>query len=387
MFAVGWGANQFSPMLLVYHRELGLSARTQDVLFGVYALGLVPALLLGGRASDRYGRRPLVLSFCALSPLASLVLVLGRHSEVALGAGRLLAGACSGVVFSAAAAWVQELSSEGDPGAAARRAAIALSAGFGAGPLGASLLAQWAPHPLWVPYLLHIVLGTVAFVAVLAVPETVRRGVRGPLWTWPRAVRTRRFGLVVAPMAPWVFGLASVGGVVLPRAIGGRAIAFAGVVNAVTLWSGVAGQAGARRLEARPPMLAAFCGMGLGVAALAGAALVLGDATEPGVLLIAVPLGMGYGLILVGGLRETERLARPDERAATIAVFLALTYAGFAVPYLVSALGGDAAALATIGAVMAGCLALTFVASRTPPTSAATPSSATASAHGKPPPP
>src|SRR3954447_13946465 len=367
MFAVGWGANQFSPMLLVYHRELAWSASTQDLLFGVYALGLVPALLLGGRASDRYGRRPLGLVFCALSPLASVVLVLGRHSEVALGAGRLLAGACSGVVFSAAAAWVQELSRGDDAGAAARRAAIALSAGFGAGPLGAALVAQWAPHPLWTPYLLHLVLGTVAFAAVVGVRETVRRGVRGPLWTWPRAVRTRRFGLVVAPMAPWVFGLASVGGVVLPRAIGGRAIAFAGVVNAVTLWSGVAVQAVARRMEARRPMLAAFCGMGLGVAALAGAALVLGDATEPGVLLIAVPLGMGYGLILVGGLRETERLARPDERAATIAVFLALTYAGFAVPYLVSALGGDAAALGSLAAVMAGCLALTFAASRTPP--------------------
>src|SRR3954447_11531251 len=364
MFAVGWGANQFSPMLLAYHRELGLSARTQDVLFGVYALGLVPALLLGGRASDRFGRRPLVLSFCALSPLASVILVFGRHSEVALGVGRLLAGACSGVVFSAAAAWVQELSTEGDPGAAARRAAIALSAGFGAGPLGAALVAQWAPHPLWTPYLLHLVLGTVAFAAVVGVRETVRRGVRGPLWTWPRAVRTRRFGLVVAPMAPWVFGLASAGCVVLPRAIGGRAIAFAGVVNALTLWSGVAVQPLARRIEARRPMLAAFCGMALGTAALFVAALVLAHAAEPSVLLIAIPLGCAYGLILVGGLRETERLARPDERAATIAVFLALTYAGFALPYLVSALGGDAAALALLAAVMAACLALTFAAAQ-----------------------
>src|SRR3954466_9277847 len=387
MFAVGWGANQFSPMLLVYHRELGLSARTQDVLFGVYALGLVPALLLGGRASDRYGRRPLVLSFCALSPLASLVLVLGRHSEVALGAGRLLAGACSGVVFSAAAAWVPELSTEGDPGAAARRAAIALSAGFGAGPLGAALVAQWAPNPLWTPYLLHLVLGTAAFAAVVGVRETVRRGARGPLWTWPRAVRTQRFGLVVAPMAPWVFGLASVGGVVLPRAIGGHAIAFAGVVNAVTLWSGVAIQPLARRIEERRAMLAAFCGMTLGVAALALAALVLDHATQPAVLLVAVPLGAGYGLILVGGLRETERLARPDERAATIAVFLALTYVGFAVPYLVSALGGDVGALALLAAVMGGCLALTLAtAARIVTPSTAAPSSAAASTHGNPPP-
>jgi MFS family permease len=365
MFAVGWGANQFSPMLLVYHRELSLTARTQDVLFGVYALGLVPALLLGGRASDRYGRRPLVLAFLALSPLASLILVLGRHSELALGAGRLLAGACSGVVFSAAAAWVQELSAEG----AARRAAIALSAGFGSGPLGAALVAQWAPHPLWTPYLLHIALGLAALAVALPVPETVAERRRGALWTWPRAARTRRFRLVVAPMAPWVFGLASAGCVVLPRAIGGRAIAFAGVVNALTLWSGVAVQPLARRLEERRAMLAAFCGLALGTAALAVAALVLAHAAEPGVLLVAVPLGAAYGLILVGGLHETERLARPDERAATIAVFLALTYVGFGLPYLVSALGGDAAALAALAVAMAACLALTFAA-RTRPVAA-----------------
>ena len=362
MFAVGWGANQFSPMLLVYHRVLEWSARTQDVLFGVYALGLVPALLLGGRASDRYGRRPLVLTFLALSPLASLVLVLGHDSVLALAVGRLLAGACSGVVFSAAAAWVQELSADSDPGAAARRAAIALSAGFGTGPLGAALVAQWAPHPLWTPYLLHIVLGTVALALALPVPETVAERRPGALWTWPRAVRTRRFRLVVTPMAPWVFGLASTGGVVLPRAIGGHAVAFAGVVNAVTLWSGVAVQPLARRIEERRAMLAAFCGMVLGTAALFTAALVLAQAAEPSVLLIAIPLGAGYGLILVGGLRETERLASDDERAATIAVFLALTYAGFALPYLVSALGGGAGALALLATAMAACLALTFAA-------------------------
>jgi len=257
---------------------------------------------------------------------------------------------------------LSESNSNPQPVRAARRAAVALSAGFGAGPLGASLIAQWGPNPLWTPYLLHIVLGTVAFASALPAPETVAERRPGPLWRLPQAVRGRRFRLVVAPMAPWVFGLASAGGVLLPRAIGGKAIAFAGVVNALTLWSGVAVQPLARRIEERRPMLAAFCGLALGTAALFAAAVVLAHAAEPSVLLAAVPLGAGYGLILVGGLHETERLARPDERAATIAVFLALTYAGFALPYLVSALGGDAGALAVLAAAMAGCLALTFAA-------------------------
>jgi hypothetical protein len=35
-FAVGWGANQFSPMLVAYRHELRLSARVEAALFGIY---------------------------------------------------------------------------------------------------------------------------------------------------------------------------------------------------------------------------------------------------------------------------------------------------------------------------------------------------------------
>src|SRR4051794_4972986 len=157
MFAVGWGANQFSPMLLVYRDEIGLSASTRAALFGVYAAGLIPGLLFGGRASDRHGRRSLVLPFVALSPLATLILIVGRDDLALLAAGRLLAGLCSGVVFGTASAGVRGLWGGGAPGAAARRAAIALSAGFGAGPLVAAIVAQWSSDPLVVPYLPHLV--------------------------------------------------------------------------------------------------------------------------------------------------------------------------------------------------------------------------------------
>src|SRR5947209_15691036 len=52
----GWGSNQFTPMLLVYHARLGLSTTTLEALFGAYAAGLIPGLLLVGRWSDRHGR-------------------------------------------------------------------------------------------------------------------------------------------------------------------------------------------------------------------------------------------------------------------------------------------------------------------------------------------
>jgi MFS family permease len=73
MFAVGYGANQIVPMLIVYRHTLNLSESGTLAVLGTYSLGIVPAFLLGGPASDAYGRRGLVIPFTAVSVLASLV--------------------------------------------------------------------------------------------------------------------------------------------------------------------------------------------------------------------------------------------------------------------------------------------------------------------------
>ena len=170
MFAVGWGANQFSPMLIVYRHALGLSAGEIAGLFAIYAATLIPGLLAGGSLSDRFGRRACVLPFAALSPVATLLLVLGPHSLPLLVAGRALAGLCSGMVIGPATAWIQDLS--GGDARSARRAALALSAGFGLGPVVAAFLAQWAGDPLVVPYLPHLALGVAALAIGLTAPGT-----------------------------------------------------------------------------------------------------------------------------------------------------------------------------------------------------------------------
>src|ERR1700761_3450303 len=128
MFAVGWGANQFSPLLIEYRHALSLSAGVLPGLFGIYAATLIPGLLIGGPVSDRIGRRPVVLPFVVASPLATLKLMLGPRSLPAMAAARALAGLCWGVVFGSATAWPQGRSDA--PAPSARRSAVALSAGF-----------------------------------------------------------------------------------------------------------------------------------------------------------------------------------------------------------------------------------------------------------------
>ena len=67
LFAVAWGANQFTPLLLVYRQRFGFGPAVLGALWGCYAVGLVPGLLLGGAASDARGRRPVVVPFFFLS--------------------------------------------------------------------------------------------------------------------------------------------------------------------------------------------------------------------------------------------------------------------------------------------------------------------------------
>src|SRR5690349_12228537 len=347
MFAVGWGANQFSPMLIVYRHELGLTAGAVAGLFLVYALTLVPGLLVGGPASDRFGRRPVVWPFVALSPLATLLLVLGPRSLAMIAVGRALAGLCSGVVFGAATAWVQEVSL--DEGLSVRRSALALTAGFGLGPVVAAVLAQWAGDPLVVPYLPHLVIGTAAAVLLAWTPSGVAPRAPAPVRSrlspatvrrWPpAAVRTRRFWLAVAPGSPLVFGSVALAIVVLPEDVtSARTLSagFAGLMTALSFAAGVAVQPFARRLRdmltgAVAGLACAAAGTAVGIGAVAGPDRVLAGAA-------AVLLGLAYGLCLVSGLRQAEQMAAPDERGAVVACYYALAYLGFAAPYLAAGL-------------------------------------------------
>jgi MFS family permease len=352
MFAVGWGANQFSPLLIEYRHELSLSAGTLAGIFAIYAATLIPGLLIGGPVSDRIGRRPVVLPFVVLSPLATLMLMLGPRSLPVIAAGRALAGLCSGVVFGSATAWVQELSD--DPAASARRSAVALSAGFATGPAIAAVLAEWAPDPLVLPYLPHVIIGLVAVLLLWPTPETVRRGAgageTGPdqqpaarrRWP-PQAVRTARFWLAVAPAAPWVFGAASLAFVVLPQEItrkGSLSVGYAGLITTITVASGIAVQPLARRLEARHRLSGEIAGLACAAVGTGVAIAVVGASSRAGAVGCAVAFGLAYGLCLVSGLRECERLADRGQHGAVVACFYALTYLGFGVPYLVDALNG-----------------------------------------------
>jgi MFS family permease len=377
LFASGWGANHFAPLLLVYRDRLGLDARALALLFGMYALGLVPGLLLAGPLSDRRGRRTVVLPSAMVAVVASAVLGAFGDRFWALLIGRLLYGLGAGGVMSAGATWLLELSAQqtarsgaaGSGSAArdktvgigARRATIALSCGFGFGPLFSGVLAEYAPAPTVLPFAAHAILLGSLLVIARGAPETVERtagaATRPLLRIELDRVGWRRFLRGVAPMAPFVFALPTIPTASLPGMLGGalgRApIAYIGVLCVMTLFAGVGAQPLTRRLA---PAFAARLGLFVGAAGVAIGAITV--ATQTPVLLLAVApiMGAAYGVCMTAGLQTVQRLALPEARGGITGLYYVLTYIGFASPWLLAVaarITAPAAALAVTAAVTA----------------------------------
>jgi MFS family permease len=374
MFCIGWGGNQFTPLLIVYRDRGGYSQVGVDVFLGAYVLGLIPGLLVASALSDRYGRRPLLLSGMASSIAGSAVLAFGPTAGAsAIIAGRMLSGLAIGIAMAVGTSWVKELSTPAfdpglDPGTGARRSSIALTLGLGIGPGVASVLAQWAPFPLVLPYLVQIALVLLVLPSLASrVPETrfdagavsLRKRLRVPL------ASHRRFRYVIAPMAPWIFGSAAVAYAVIPQLVDGRvghwALIFTAALTVATLGAGVLVQPIAKRLDDVSTARAVFISMVLMSLGMALAALTAVTRSPWMAAPVAVLLGAAYGIAVVSGLLEVQRIAEPDELAGLTGVYYALAYVGFLIPALLAGLShwlSYPVMLATLALLAVGCTAV-----------------------------
>jgi MFS family permease len=109
-------------------------------------------------------------------------------------------------------------------------------------------------------------------------------------------------------------------------------MAFAALISVVTLSCGFAIQTLARRIDRPDSARASQLALILLVGGMTMAALASAILTIWAVLAAAVVLGAGYGIALVAGLSEVQRLAPPGDLAGLTAVYYALTYLGFAIP-------------------------------------------------------
>ncbi|MET7999195.1 MFS transporter [Amycolatopsis sp. NPDC005232] len=360
VFVVGWGGNQFTPLLVMY-KEAGYSTFTVDALLGAYVVGLVPGLLLSGGLSNRYGRRPVMLAGTVLSLLASVLIALGPEGAGWIAAGRFLTGVAVAAAMAVGSTWIKELA-DADPRGAAdvgtRRAALCLTLGLGIGPGAAGVLAQWGPWPMVLPFAVHIGLALLALPFIPRSPETLGLESRKPaLSRLPVTTRHPRFRRIILPMAPWIFGSCGVAYAIMPQLVqdklGSWSLAYSTLLTVCAIGAGVGIQPIAKRVDRTTSARAVLTGMAVMCTGLVLAA-VAADLRSPWLaLLTAVVLGTAYGIVVVSGLLELQRLARPEEIAQLTGVYYALAYIGFLLPSLLAALSGFASY-----PMLLGCLAV-----------------------------
>src|SRR3954447_16345673 len=161
-----------SPLYATYRELWGFSSVVLTLVYATYAFGVLASLVLAGRVSDQWGRRPVLLvSLGAL--LGTSVLFMFASSVEWLFVARGLQGLATGLALGAAWAAMLDLHPRRDPAGVGLANGVVSTGGMGLGVLLSSALVQFAPAPRVLPYVVLLVLFAIAFVGALLMPEPV----------------------------------------------------------------------------------------------------------------------------------------------------------------------------------------------------------------------
>lgn len=336
VLAVGMiGTTLPTPLYGLYQKEIGFSSLMVTIVFAAYAAGVIAVLVLAGDFSDTLGRRPMLLAGLAFAVGSGLCFVFEGGLPL-LFAGRVLSGFSAGLFTGVATVAIMELAPEDRRGRASFTATAANMLGLGCGPLLAGLLAQYAPWPLRLPYLVHLGLVVVAVGLALWLPETVRHSGPRPRLRLrapgvPAEVRAVFLPAALAAFVGFaIFGLfTSVAPSFMAQTLGVHNLAVSGAVVFLTFAASTAGQ-GAMGLAGVDRSLAWGCFVLVaGVACIAGSLL---SASLPLLAIGAVVSGLGQGLLFRSGLIVVSGRAPAGRRAETTSAFFVVAYLGISLP-------------------------------------------------------
>ncbi|MFE4969003.1 MFS transporter [Streptomyces sp. NPDC056660] len=337
-----------TPVYALYAARWHFSPITTTVVFGVYAVVVLTALLVLGRASGHLGRRPVLLAALALQVIAMVVLSMAGGVG-ALIIGRVLQGIATGGALGALGAAMLDIDRE----RGTRANAVAPGLGSGVGALLSGLVVQYLPAPTHLVYLVFIGVFALQAAGVAVLPDTGGRapGLRSSLVP-ELAVPQRLRGPLLA-VAPVMFAVWSLGGFygslapALARELSGSGSAVIGGLGLFVLT--VVSSATAVSLARTPPRAVMFFGITLLVLGSLGTLTAVGLSSFAGFFAGTFVSGVGFGAGFQGGMRTVVPLVAEHERAGVLSAVYVVCYLGMSLPAVIAGVlvvhgGGLAAA-------------------------------------------
>lgn len=330
--AIMLGTTLPTPIYALYAHDMHFSVLTTTVIFSSYAVGVLAALLVVGGWSDALGRRPVLIAG-AVAAIASAAVFLVADSVALLLIGRLLSGLSAGIFTGTATAAVVESVPVEQQDKAAAGATIANVGGLGLGPIFAGLLVQYAPHPLVLPYAIHIVLTVLAIAAIVAVPETSSRTGKIALQRLSVPAEVRPVFLTAATAAFAGFAVMGLFSAVAPsflsNVIGVSNHAMAGAMASSIFAASAVAQLAGRRINPRKAVAAGCAILAIGMVILAVA---LQYSSLAGLLAAAVVAGSGQGISFSRGLAAVVEGTPTERRAEVSSTYFVVAYVAISLP-------------------------------------------------------
>ncbi|MCP2225545.1 MFS family permease [Pseudomonas silensiensis] len=324
-----------TPLYHLYQEHLQFSAATLTLIFGVYAISLLAALLTVGSLSDYLGRKPVIFTAVALNMLAMLLFI-NADSVAWLISARVLQGFATGMATAALGAALLDTDRQQGP----LVNSVAPLLGMALGAMGCGLLAEFAPLPLQLTFWVLLAMFGLQALYVWRLPESVsaQRGALASLRpTLHVPIQARRALWLVLPIntAAWALGgfYASLAPSLVRTAtgstsnlIGGATVAVLTVTGALMIYT----------LRSRPADKVLRVGASILPVGVALILLAVHSASLPLFFIGTLVAGCGFGASFLGALRSVVPLALPHERAGLMSAFYVLSYLAFCLPSLLA---------------------------------------------------
>jgi MFS family permease len=350
-----------TPLYGLYRGAFHFSEITLTLVYAVYVVGNLAALLFLGRLSDEIGRRRVALPALGLAGVGTLFFLFATNTAF-LYWGRILSGLAIGLASGTGAAWLTEIytsphlanphpredarplpEGEAKKVEQARATLTATSANFtglAIGPLLAGALVQYAPWPRDLSFVVYLLLLAAVAACVIRARETAAHRTRSlhdislrPRISVPPQIRARFLAPAVAAFGTFAFlGFYAA---LIPtllveelhqpnRALGGAIVSELFILSTLAMFA-------TRGLASRTAMLG-----GLALLLPSLAALVLAQALGSLVILIAGTAlsGIAAALGYRGSLQVINEIAPAERRAEVTSAYFVACFLGNSVPVI-----------------------------------------------------
>jgi MFS family permease len=329
------GSSAPTPLYALYQAQWGFSPVTVTIIFGVYALSVLTALLFVGRLSDHLGRRPVLIAATAVQ--AATMVIFATASGVGdLVLARIIQGLATGAAVGAVGAGMIDLNKE--RGATAN--AVAPAFGTATGGVLSGFLVQYLPAPTHLVYAVLCTIFVLQGIGVALMADTIAPAPGAlaslkPQLNLPAATRTPLLLALPVLVASWALAgfYASLGPMLVRGMLGADSALLGGLALFVLAASGGLAVLVLQHREARTMMMlgASLLAAGVGVAVWslphhAIAAFFAGTSIA----------GMGFGTGFQGAVRSILPFAAPHERAGVLSIVFVVCYLSMGVPAIVA---------------------------------------------------